>query len=618
MTSDPLLLAIIYLAAMVLTVPFAKKWGLGIVLGYLIAGVILGPSVTGVLGKDQEAILHFAEFGVIMMLFMIGLELKPSLLWRLRGPIFGLGTLQVVATTVAFCVLGLALDFTWQVSLTVGMIVSLSSTAIVISTLQEKGLMKTPGGDAAFAVLLFQDIAVIPILAVLPLLAPVALSQAGDTQSGALQAFKIVAAVVAVILAGKFLVRPVFRLVGNSKLRELFTAMGLLLVLAVAALMHAVGLSPALGAFLGGVVLADSEYRHQLEVDIDPFKGLLLGVFFISVGAGIQFDAVMANPGFVLFGLASILLLKFLVLLGVGRLGKLGPMDLSLFALSMAQGGEFAFVLINFSRQNSLFEPLQAQLLTASVALSMFLAPLLIQFHLKVMSRRWVSETPKREADTIDESHPVIIAGFGRFGQMVGRLLRSAGFGVTILDFDSEQIEVVRKFGTQAYFGDATQKELLHAAGATSAKLLVIAMDNSAKVTELVELVKEEYPHLQILVRAYDRLHAYELIQKGVSKPYIETSGSALQMGIDALRSLGYNAHQAYRAAQLFNRHNDESIQALAKVYGTTDQSSFMSHARDWVKALESVLSKDGGSLAKEVDEGWEGAPRPTRRELSG
>lgn len=608
---DPLITLLIYLGAMVVSVPLAKKLGLGMVLGYLVAGVGLGPSGFALLGDQHEGILHVSEFGVIMMLFLIGLELQPSVLWKLRGPIFGSGGMQVVATSVVLGACGVLFGLSWQVSLAGAMILSLSSTAIVLQTLQESGSLKTTGGEVSFSVLLFQDMAVIPMLALIPFLA----AEAGGRSEGSsiLNGIKILGAVGFLVLCGRYLVRPIFRMVGAAKLRELFTAMALFLVLAITALMNLVGLSPALGAFLAGVVLADSEYRHQLETDIEPFKGLLLGAFFISVGAGIQFSEVLNAPAAVLGLVGAIVLVKWGVLVLIGKLGRLSTPDSLLFAFALAQGGEFAFVLLNFSHKLGVFSQTQVQQLTAAVALSMIFAPFLIQGYLKKIQPRFAGAPEKREADEIDkeeQENPVIIAGYGRFGQMVSRLLRACGYRATVLDYDVEQIEMIRKFGQKGFYGDASQMDLLKAAGAKNAKLLVVAIDDRDKALEIIEGVKKEFPHLKVLARAFDRIHAYEMIHLGIEKPYIETAGSALNLGIEALRSLGMPGKQAVHSAHIFNRHNDRSIQELAQVFKESDSTAYMSQAKSWLAALESTMKSDLSEAGGEADRSWESAPR--------
>lgn len=615
--ANPLVQAILYLSAMVVSVPLFKKLGLGAVLGYLIVGALMGPHVAGLLGGAQGDVLHLAEFGVIMMLFLIGLELQPKLLWNMRGPIFGLGGMQVVLTTMLFAAGGVFFQIAWNESLAIGMILALSSTAIVLQTLQEKGLMKTSGGETSFAVLLFQDIAVIPILAFFPLLAA---KQAGlanalptDQVPGWVQFFRIITAVALVILVGRFFMRRIFRMVASSHLRELFTALALLLVIATTALMNLAGLSPALGAFLAGVVLADSEYRHQIEADIEPFKGILLAVFFISVGAGIDFSLFREKPFTIGLLLLAILAGKFALLFGIARVGRLKRQDSLLFAFSLAQGGEFAFVLLNYAQASGLVSGERNQTLTGAVALSMVCAPLMINTYVKWISPLFAKgETVAREPDVIDEKeNPVIIAGFGRFGQMISRLLRASGIKSTVLDHDAEHVEILRKFGQKTFYGDASRADLLHAAGASQAKLLVIAIDDPDKTLEMIAEVKKEFPHLQILARAFDRPHAYKIINLGVQHVYIETAGSALNLARDALIALGMRANQAYRSARVFDKHNNQSIRELARHYDKADEETFVSLSKNWMNALEKVLQADSNELTKgNGDASWESPPR--------
>ncbi len=595
MGGSPLIQTTLYLTAMVITVPLAKRWGIGAVLSYLIAGALLGPHALGWLSEERDSALHLAEFGVIMMLFLIGLELRPALLWKMRGPIFGMGALQMAATTLGVLGACLALGASWQVSVAAGLILALSSTAIVLQTLQEKGLLKTTGGENTFSVLLFQDIAVIPILALLPFLATTSAPASPLHRiPGWMQAIQTLGAVALVISSGRFLIRPLFRWVAGTRLRELSTAMALLLVLATTLLMNAVGLSPALGAFLAGVVLAESEYRHQLEADIEPFKGLLLGVFFISIGAGIDFHLIAAQPLQITLATLAFVGLKWLVLWVIASTGKLTRPDRLLFAFSLAQGGEFAFVLLNFSQEHAIFDPQTSRFLTAVVALSMAAAPLLIQACTRWLLPSFSALPEKREPDRIDErDNPVIIAGFGRFGQTVARLLRASGFKATVLDYDAEQVEVLRRFGMKSFYGDASNMDLLEAAGIARARILILAIDDAEKTLEIIQSVQTLYPKLKILARAYDRIHAYKMIHLGVNQVYIETSGSALQLGVDALTALGLSADQSLRLGQIFRKMNEKSIQELARVYHEADENTFIAHSKEWLSALEKLLQAD-------------------------
>ncbi len=603
MTSDFLFQAVIYLLAAVVAVPVAKRLGLGSVLGYLIAGILIGPSLLGLVGKVED-VQHFAEFGVVMMLFVVGLELRPSLLWRLRGPILGTGSAQVILT--AFAVIGIALlcGQTWAVAATIGLTLAMSSTAIVIQSLAERNVLNTRGGQACFSELLFQDIAVIPILALLPWLAQTSGSQAThSTAHGAdsalahlphwAQTLATLGAVVAVVFVAHYFLRYVFRYVAAAKLRELFTAVALLVVAGVAYVMQLVGLSAALGTFIAGVVLAESEYRHQLEADVEPFKGLLLGLFFIAVGAGLDLGLVAAQPGLIASLTFGLIGLKFLVLLGIGLAFRLGWGSSFLFACALAQGGEFCFVLLGMAGQHGLLTSASSGPLSAAIALSMALTPLLLILNDRVIQPRFAKLKTEREPDAVEaHDHPVILAGFGRFGHIIGRLLENNGFGVTVLDNDPDQVELLGRFGMKAFYGDASRADLLTAAGAAKAKLFVCAVDDEKKSLEIVDLVQHEFPHLRILARAVNRSHAYELIKRGIMDYRRDTLGSALDLGTDILRSLGYHAHRAARTVQTFKGYEEASVRELAKHYGD-DQTAYISIARQHLQNLESLLRED-------------------------
>jgi monovalent cation:proton antiporter-2 (CPA2) family protein len=544
--------------------------------------------------------MHFAEFGVVMMLFVIGLEVRPALLWQMRRPILGLGGLQVFGSAVVLGGVALWCGLPWKSSLAVGLILTMSSTAIVLQSLGERGLMKTPAGESSFAVLLFQDIAVIPILALIPLLA---LDPGAGTAShpgiigdlpGWKQAIVVVAAVAAIIFAGRFLLRPFFRYIADTRLREMFTATALFIVVGIAMLMQKLGLSPALGTFVAGVVLAESEYRVQLEADIEPFKGLLLGLFFISVGASIDFSLIGQRPGTIALIVTGLLVLKFIVLLTLGRLFKLKAGEGMLFAFALAQGGEFAFVLFSFATQNAVLPVEVANLLVASVALSMAAAPILLTIEEKLVRPRFQKCEPEREADEIDEhDNPVILAGFGRFGHIIGRLLRANGFGTTVLDHDADQVETLSKYGMKSFYGDASRLDLLHAAGAARAKLFVLAIDDEAKTLQIIETIQHEFPRLKILARATSRQHAYEILRLGVNQVYRETLGSALDLSIDALRELGMDERRARRAAEIFRKHDEASVREMAKL--PDDDEEYISVARKHIENLERALASDAG-----------------------
>ncbi len=606
--------ALVYLAAAVVSVPIAKRLGLGSVLGYLLAGVAIGPFALALVGAEGQDVLHFAEFGVVMMLFLIGLELEPSRVWQLRAPILGLGGLQVGLTTAALAACGVAAGLSPRVAIAVGLTLALSSTAIVLQTLAEKGLLRTGGGQSAFAVLLFQDIAVIPILAVLPLLAPPGASVHGGDGHGETwvaglpgwaETLVVLAAVLAIILAGRYLLQPVFRWIARSGLREIFTAAALLLVIATAALMTKVGVSPALGAFLAGVVLARSEYRHELESVIEPFKGLLLGLFFIAVGAAIDFGLIAARPGLIAGLMAGLIALKLLVLLVLGRVFKMGLDQNLLFAVSLAQGGEFAFVLLSFATRYGVVEQTLAATLIAAVALTMAATPVLMAVNEKLIRPRFGTlEAERRVDDEIDEENPVIIAGFGSFGAVVGRLLRANGVGTTVLDVDSDRVDLLRSLGLKVFYGDASRYELLRAAGAEQARLLVVALDNAEKCRQLVATAQRHFPHLTLLTRAANRGEAYELLDSGLEHVFRDKLDSALRTGVQALRLLGFRGYQAHRAARTFRRHDEAALRELAAM--RHDKTLYINTARQRIQDLEELLLNDLGEIDDSRDAGWD------------
>jgi monovalent cation:proton antiporter-2 (CPA2) family protein len=607
--------ALIYLSAAVVSVPIAKRLGLGSVLGYLIAGIIIGPFGIGLVGKEGQDVLHFAEFGVVMMLFLIGLELQPSLLWRLRSSILGLGGLQVGATAAVVAGIAVAAGLDWRSAVAVGLILSLSSTAIVLQTLQEKGLMKTGGGRSAFSVLLFQDLAVIPMLAILPLLArPGAHSALVEGHAattwveglpGWAAALVVAAAIGSIVVGGRLLVRPVFRFIARAHIPEIFTAAALLLVIGIALLMTRVGLSPALGSFLAGVVLATSEYRHELEGDIAPFKGLLLGLFFIAVGASIDFAKIVAQP-FLIGGLVvGLIIVKFLILLVLGRAFRLGRDQYILFSFALAQAGEFAFVLFSFATQQGVLALGVTTPLVAVVALTMAITPLLMLINERLVQPRFgTRETVEREPDEIDEVNPVIIAGYGRVGTIIGRMLRANGFGVTVLEIDSDHVELLRKFGQKVFYGDASRLDLLRAAGAQSARVLVVALDDPDRILGLVETARKHFPHLKILSRAIGRTHAYELLEAGLDTVYRETLDTSLRIGSDVMRELGMPGFEALRRSRRFRVHDERAMRELSGKRG--DHTTYIHLVRQQSEELERVLGADVSDLWSDVDAAWD------------
>ena len=615
--------AFVYLAAAVIAVPVAKRLGLGSVLGYLLAGVAIGPFALGLIGAEGQDVMHFAEFGVVMMLFLVGLELQPALLWRLRGPLFGMGGAQVAGTALAVGSIGMLFGLPWPTALATGLVLAMSSTAIVLQSLGEKGLMRSEGGQSAFAVLLFQDLAVIPMLALLPLLAlhPGAHAGAGhggswlDTLPGWGRALATLGAVAAVVLAGQLLVRPFLRFVARARLRELFTAASLLLVIGIALLMTLVGLSPALGTFLAGVVLANSEYRHELEGDLEPFKGLLLGVFFIAVGASIDFRLIGAQPAVVAAMVLGLIAVKAAVLFAVARSARLGPTPSLLVTFSLAQGGEFCFVLLSFGLQNGVFEAPLAGLLTASVALSMAATPLVMLFEERVLRPRFApARGSAREADAVDHRSPVLIAGYGNFGSTIGRLLQANGIAPTVLEYDGDHVEFLRRLGMRVFYGDASRLDLLHAAGAAEARVIVLATGDTDKTLEIARTVQKHFPQATVLARARGRWQAYALLEAGVEHVYRDTLDTSLRLGVDALRHLGWRAHQALRSAQAYRRRDEQSVTDLAALF--RDREAYMSEARRRILDLENALQADAQRPAGEGDPAWDA--ETLRQEFSG
>jgi monovalent cation:proton antiporter-2 (CPA2) family protein len=544
--------ALVYLAAGVLVVPVFKRLGLGSVLGYLVAGMAIGPWGIALV-NNPEAILDFAEIGVVLLLFLVGLELNPKRVWQLRKPIFGMGAAQVLLTLAAVTAAGWAIGLSPQVALVVGMGFAMSSTAIGLASLQEKNLLPTPGGQASFSVLLFQDLAVIPMVLVLGLM------QSGNNKSSLdlTAAAAAIGMIVGLIAAGRLLLRPVLRYVANTRQREIFVGFALLLVIGIAALMEMVGLSTALGAFLGGVLLADSEYRHELELDIEPFKGLLLGLFFIAVGMSVDLGLFVRSPVLVLSIALGIVLLKTALLYPIAKtFGYCGRADATLFALALSQVGEFAFVL--FGAAGRILPKETLDVLNAAVAVSMLSTPVLMMLYERVLAPRY-SRIEERAPDVIDEQNPVIIAGFGRFGQVVSRVLGGMKIGSTVVDVDPNQIELVRRFGNKAYYGDATRLDLLVAAGARKAKLLVVAVDNPDSAMQIVKTARQHFHHLKVIVRARSRTDAFEYHDLGV--PAVrETFGSALDASEQALRALDFGPVAARRVVARFRRHDEELL----------------------------------------------------------
>lgn len=614
MAGDFLFQAHIYLAAAVVCVPVAKKLGMSSVLGYLLAGMLIGPYLLGLIGREGQDVMHFAEFGVVMMLFLIGLELEPAQFWKMRRAIVGLGTFQSVLTAGLLFGLGLAFGLIWTNALAIALALTMSSTAIVLQSLKEKGQTQTAAGQASFSVLLFQDILVIPVLAVLPLLAPSVATDVDPAHHnlleglpGWLKTLAVFGSVVAIIVAGRYLIVPLLRIVAKTRLRELFTASALLVVIAVTWLMEQVGLSPALGAFLAGVVLANSEYRHELESDLVPFKGLLLGLFFLGVGASINFKLILYSPGLVFGVVAAIMLAKALILFLGGRVFRLSNDQNLLFALGLSQVGEFAFVLFSFSRQLNITDAATTDLLMAVTALSMTLSPVLLLINERYIDPRFGVRqvTEEKSPDHIEEKHPVILAGFGHFGSTIGRLLRANGVEATILDFDTDRVELLRKMGFNVYYGDATRLDLLKSAGADEAKMLIAAIDSPETNYELIRTAQKHFPHLKIMARARNRFDAYELIDLGLENIYRETLYTAVHLAVDVLENLGFRAYTATRQGQNFIQYDEAAMRKLAAE--RHDIKQYILSVREQIEHQEHLLQIDLNENLNEADHSWDG-----------
>ncbi len=609
-----LLLAFIFLIAGVIAVPLASRFGLGSVLGYLVAGIVISP-ILALLHVDVVQIQHFAEFGVVMMLFLVGLELEPKTLWAMRARLFGLGGGQVGLTALAVAAAAMLLGQPFSEALAVGLVLALSSTAIVLQTLNEKGLMRSDGGNSSFAVLLTQDIAVIPMLALIPLLAMPELVDAlshgaghgegdhGTTLSlvdglnGWQTALVTLGAIGFVVVLGSYLTNPIFRFIAAANLRELFTAAALMMVIGIALLMTLVGLSPALGTFLAGVVLANSRYRHELESDIDPFKGLLLGLFFMTVGAGINF--ALFFDGFVtIVGLTLGLMgIKVAVLLVLGRIFNLRGADKWLFALGLAQAGEFGFVLLSFTVANAVIPADLADLLLLVVALSMLLTPLLFILYDRVIAPRFSTEE-EREADEMPPDSKIIIAGAGRVGGLVNRMLGAAGYQATVIDFNARTLDNLARFGVRHFYGDASRPDLLHAAGIAEARLLIVAIDDRDQIDEIVKHVCATYPQVHVIARAVDRDHVYELWAHGCRDIIRETYDGSLRMGRSGLEALGEDRETAEEMIEAFQRQDRKAMVAVADVYEigvpVVENEAYVSKVKDmleqWVPELQAEI----------------------------
>jgi glutathione-regulated potassium-efflux system protein KefB len=585
--------ALVFLAAAVVAVPLFKRLGLGSVLGYLAAGMIIGPwGVRAV--SDVENILHFAEFGVVFLLFLIGLELQPSRLWELRKSVFGLGGLQVVGTGLLLAAAGMLLGLGASTAIIVGMGLSLSSTAFALQLLAEKNEMPTEYGRASFGILLFQDLAVIPLLALLPLLGT---SDAPSTEPGWVSALKAAAVLVGVVLAGRYVLRPVFKVLASFHSQELFTATALLLVMGTAALVSAVGLSMALGAFLAGVLLADSEFRHELEADIEPFKGLLLGLFFIAVGMSVNIGLVASSPLLVTGLVLGLVALKAVALFAIGRWAFKSNEPAISMAIVISQGGEFAFVLFRLAVGYKVMDNALADLMVVVVSLSMVTTPLLFTAYARWLRPR-LQKKVHREFDVApEEDNPVIIAGMGRVGQVVARLLRAKRIGFTALDISSEHIDFIKRFGNKVYYGDASRLDLLRAARADKAKVFVLAIDDVAASIRTAETVKQHFPHLTIFARARNRQHTYTLLNMGIKHVMRETWGSSLEMTGELLEELGYTYSEARKTVERFRQHDEQLLMSVYPFH--KDEKKLAEMAAQARKELESLFEQDAAEQKK-------------------
>lgn len=603
--------AMIYLAAAVIFVPIAKKIGMGSVLGYLLAGIIIGPFILGFIGEEGKDIMHFAEFGVVIMLFLIGLELEPQKLWAMRKQITGLGASQLFGTAVIIFILAMALGVPWQAALAISLSLSMSSTAIVMQSYKEKGQMDTRASQNSFAVLLFQDIALIPMLALFPLLAFMPVDHEAingsiiDDLPAILQTLSLIAAISLIVLFGRFVLVPFLRMIARTRLRELFVASALLIIVSTAFLMESVGLSAALGTFLAGVILANSEFKHELESNLEPSKGLLLGLFFIAVGASIDFSIIVENPSLIILLTLGIVFIKMLVLFVLGKIFKMSTSQNISFAIGLSQVGEFAFVLVAFITQIKIISAEDSGLLMVVTALSMTVTPLFILANEKFILPKLV-HVNKGEAKTepIDEKNEVIIAGFSHFGNTIGRFLRANGINATYLDFDSDRVGLLRKMGFKVYYGDATRLDLLESAGAEGAKILIVAIGEPETSLKLVKTAKKHFPHLQLMVRAQNRVDAYELLDLGIKDVYRENLDTSIRLGVDTLIKLGGRAYSAMRSGQDFLRYDERSMNYLFEHRHHFE--TYISKSLQQIEIQEELLRNDREHQPNANDHIWD------------
>jgi CPA2 family monovalent cation:H+ antiporter-2 len=604
---------LIYLGAAIICVPVAKRLGIGSVLGYIFAGIMIGPFVLHLVGHEGEDVMHAAEFGVVMMLFVIGLELSPQAFWKMKNRILGLGGLQLLLSAIAlFPVFYFLFSFSLNASLALAFSFGMSSTAIVLQTLKEKSLEKTEAGQSSFSVLLFQDIAVIPLLAILPLLAGVAPTQTVVSEQPIIAflqthtSITIIGAVLLIFIIGQFFINPLLHYIAKTGVRELFTASALFIIIGVSWLMTQVGISAALGAFMAGVLLANSEFRHELESDVEPFKGLLLGVFFTAVGSTINFNVLAEKTTQIMMAVASIMLLKGIALALIGKYYKISVTQNVLFALLLSQVGEFVFVLLGSILQFKLIDKAQSDFFMATVTLSMIVSPLLLFVYEKFIAS-YLTPITKANKDykvNPDEEHQIIIAGFSHFGSTIGRFLRANNVNATILDSDSDRVTFLRKMGFNVHFGDATRLDLLEAAGAAKAKILISAIDSPDKTMELAELVKKHFPHIKLFLRAKNRDDAFDLIEKEYEHVYRESLHSSVYMGVDVLTALGHRKYTVTRKANDFIKYDTQALQRLVKT--KDDIPTYISSVREEIANEERLLNEDSKFMETELDNAWD------------
>ena len=594
----------IYLSAAVLAVPLSKALGLGSIIGYLAAGIAIGPWGLGLV-TNVEDILHFAEFGVVLMLFLVGLELEPKRLWSMRRPIFGWGSAQVLGCAAVLFLAGWAAGAGWKVALVAALGLALSSTAIALQVMGERNLLPTSSGQAGFSILLFQDVAAIPILALLPLLGSSASesNHAAGYAGPALEALKIIAVIGGIIVGGRLLLRPVLRWIANSNTPEIFTAASLLLVVGIAGLMQLVGLSMALGAFLAGVLLAESEYRRELETDIEPFKGLLLGLFFIAVGMSINFGVLARSPGMVALIVLGFLACKGAVIYTLAVLMKLPRQERPVFTLLLAQGGEFAFVVFQAASGSRVFPAETASLLIGAVAVSMLLSPLLLVLMDKFLLPRFATQRTDLEELSEPQEAPVIICGFGRYGQIMGRMVNLQGITATVLDHDADTIDSVRAFGFRVHYGDATRLDLLRTAGAAHAKVIVVAVDSVEQSLKIVDLVQEHFPHLTIVARARNVTHLYQLRDRGVPHIERELFDASMRSARSVLEALGWPAHEARQSAMRFRQLNLDLTEQMYPHY--KDRARLISVSKQGREQLVEQMAREREAQAKRRPQNW-------------